>query len=438
MYNDIIKLLNLEQFNLKIEDISTSKIGMDLFCYITLQRESINCPICNSNLCNINDYRKKKIKHSISTSNPCYIIYNARRYKCKTCGYVFYENNPFCSVNQKNSTYNVFAVLNKLLSHTVTFTEVAYNLKISVTTVMRIFDEYVDYSPYYLPKIMCWDEVYISRKTSYKYAFVMVDFMKRSIVDIYQSRHKNNVNYNLSRIPQVQKDKVEYIIIDMWETYRDLAKYHFKNAKIAVDSFHVIQHLNKAMTNIRIKIMNKYNKKSNSLVNNDMYYYMIKKFHYFFTKKHDDIYNDLIPIRKMGTKWLKDDIRKYLLDIDDDLKYAYLLKERYREFNLTAEYETCDEEFNELINEFTNSHLNEFREFGKLLRHWKEYIKNSFVKVDGKRLSNGPMEGINSRIKTIIKSANGYSNFKRLRNRIAYSINKNVPIKGTKIKKNEK
>jgi transposase len=41
------------------------------------------------------------------------------------------------------------------------------------------------------------------------------------------------------------------------------------------------------------------------------------------------------------------------------------------------------------------------------------------------------MEGINSRIKTIMKSANGYRNFNRFRNRVIYSINKNVPIKGT-------
>ena len=47
-----------------------------------------------------------------------------------------------------------------------------------------------------------------------------------------------------------------------------------------------------------------------------------------------------------------------------------------------------------------------------------------------KRLSNGPIEGANSRIKTILKSANGYTNFNRLRNRIMYSLNKDIPIKG--------
>lgn len=62
--------------------------------------------------------------------------------------------------------------------------------------------------------------------------------------------------------------------------------------------------------------------------------------------------------------------------------------------------------------------------------HWKTEIKNSFIRYQGKRLSNGPIEGTNSRIKTILKSANGDTNFNRLRNRIIYSLNKDIPING--------
>lgn len=159
---------------------------------------------------------------------------------------------------------------------------------------------------------------------------------------------------------------------------------------------------------------------------------MLKKFHYFFVKEFDDIYSGKIKIRKLKTTWDKHEIRKYLLSIDDDLKYAYYLKERYREFNLTASYNSCDEELDELIKEFSNSHLDEFREFGQLLNRWKKYIKNSFIRINNRRLSNGPIEGLNSRIKTILKSANGIKKFFRLRNRIMYSINKNMPIKNFK------
>ena len=93
----------------------------------------------------------------------------------------------------------------------------------------------------------------------------------------------------------------------------------------------------------------------------------------------------------------------------------------------------------------SEKNLEEFQVFGKLLNHWKTEIKNSFITVDTlikdkkdnlilvkKRLSNGPMEGCNSRIKCIIKNANGYKNFDRFRKRIFFSINKNTPIKNYK------
>ena len=144
----------------------------------------------------------------------------------------------------------------------------------------------------------------------------------------------------------------------------------------------------------------------------------------------EKIFNGQTYIQKLKTKWTKHEIRNYLFSIDEDLKEAYFLKEHYREFNLTAEYESCDQEFDELIDEFKNSKHEEFRAFGSLLIHWRKEIKNSFIRYNGIRLSNGPIEGANSRIKTILKSANGYINFNRLRNRIMYSLNKDIPLKG--------
>ena len=217
-----------------------------------------------------------------------------------------------------------------MLNHTNTFTGVAQNLNLSVTTVVKIFDTYVECRRAILPKIICFDEFYRSRKTTDKYAFVMADFQTNKIIDVYHSRRKDKLDSYFSRIPQKERDNVEYIIIDMWDTYRDLAEVLFKNAKIAVDSFHVIKHLNEAMINIRLRIMRKYEKNTKSLYSNDMYYYMLKKFHYFFVKEFDDIYDGLIEIRKMKTKWDKYEIRKYLLSINSDLKYAYELKEKYK------------------------------------------------------------------------------------------------------------
>ena len=141
-----------------------------------------------------------------------------------------------------------------------------------------------------------------------------------------------------------------------------------------------------AIVLIRFKVMRNFDKRTKSLMAYDMYYYMLKKFHYFFTENIKDIYSGQIEIRKYRTKWVKYEIRRYLMSIDPDLKYAYPLKGKYREYNFTASHESCDEEQNELINDYRNSHLEEFRIFENLLNRWKINIKNSFIRVKWKKV----------------------------------------------------
>ena len=57
------------------------------------------------------------------------------------------------------------------------------------------------------------------------------------------------------------------------------------------------------------------------------------------------------------------------------------------------------------------------------------YIVNSFIRVDGKRMSNGPMESLNGRLKRLLNDGYGYTKFERFRNRLLFSLNKDEPIK---------
>ena len=105
-------------------------------------------------------------------NNPCFIIYKARRYKCKYCNSLFFEQNPFNLKNDSISLYTTYAVLRDLLRHTNTFSDVAHNYNLSVHKVIKIFDEHVEYRRSTLPTVICFDEFYRSRKSKEKYAFV--------------------------------------------------------------------------------------------------------------------------------------------------------------------------------------------------------------------------------------------------------------------------
>lgn len=449
MNNDTIKLLNLEGKDIDLSNSHVDKVNGTLVCTIVLNNNTKCCTECGSTSITIKDYYTKKITHSISTNQPCILKYKARRYKCKDCGKTFFEFNPFCQEDEKLSLYTTLKILDKLRSHTTTFTDVSKDFNVSIQTVINVFDNYVSSSRLPYDEAICIDEIYTNKLTKRKYSCVIMNFKTKNVIDLYPSRIKLDLINNFMRIPLEERKKVKYVIIDMWDTYKQVSLNVFPNSIVAVDSFHVIKHLNLAIDIIRLKVMRKFDKGHSKLEHAEMYYYMLKKFHYFFTTNYDKIPENL-KVNKIHSTWDKHEIRKYLLSIDTDLDYAYHLKEEYQEFNLTAKYDTCDEELDKFINSFRSSHLVEFKEFGKLLYHWRTEIKNSFITIDvpvydkktnktifvKKRLSNGPMEGCNSRIKCIIKNANGYRNFDRFRKRVFFSINKNTPIKSKNNKKN--
>lgn len=429
MNDNTIKMLNLEHLANQIESIETVSDQNKLYFHLKFKRKEHICPLCGTGTSRVHDYQTKTITHSISTNHQCKIIYKARRYKCTICHKVFYEHNPLAGLYETISSYTKLSVLEHLKSYTHTFTSAAQNFHISVQSAINIFDDHIEAKRRPLPRYICMDEFFTAKVSKYKYACMMIDFSTQKVIEVYATRHKHYLIECFSRIPKAERDVVKVFTIDMWDSYKEVIERCFPKARIAVDSFHVIRILNEAMKKTRLEVMRKYNKKTSSLEGNDMYYYMLKKFHYFFIKNYDKIYNGKIAIPKLNTSWHKSDILDYLLSIDDQLKEAYHLKEAYSAFNKSAVYKTCDGELDQLIHQFRNHHHPSFRDFGKTLKKWKNEIKNSFIYVNNRRFSNGPIESMNSRVKTIIKSANGLRNFHRMRNRIMYSLNQDIPIK---------
>jgi transposase len=81
------------------------------------------------------------------------------------------------------------------------------------------------------------------------------------------------------------------------------------------------------------------------------------------------------------------------------------------------------------ISLFADSGISELDEFHNLLLNWREEIINSFTIINGKRINNSYIESKNRLLKKLISNANGFTNFKRTRNRILYFLNKDSGFK---------
>src|SRR5690554_1570149 len=193
MYDNIIKIYELEHIRNKIKSIDVISDKHDLFLHIKLKPEKEHCPFCNTNSYVINEYVKSKITYSITITRKTYIIFYRRRYKCKTCNKTFYENDPFTDHNFRLSQLTVMNILDYLKDFNHSFTGAARYFNTSVNTVINIFDQYVKPKRNNLPKVLCIDEVHIKSNIKYPYACVLFDFHNSKIIDVLKRSEERRV-----------------------------------------------------------------------------------------------------------------------------------------------------------------------------------------------------------------------------------------------------
>ena len=69
------------------------------------------------------------------------------------------------------------------------------------------------------------------------------------------------------------------------------------------------------------------------------------------------------------------------MSINESLKEAYYLKEKYREFNLVGTYEEALIKIPEFIERFKKSKRSEMRTVGIMMENWEKEIINSFIRI---------------------------------------------------------
>lgn len=116
-------------------------------------------------------------------------------------------------------------------------------------------------------------------------------------------------------------------------------------------------------------------------------------------------------------------VLRELLEISDELKRGYELKELFLDNINHATYEEATSALSIWIELYKESKIEEFISAAKTIENWLEHIVNSFI---DKKYSNGFTEGTNNKIKVIKRNAFGYRNFDILRKRILYIFNNKI------------
>ena len=234
LYNHFTEeLLGLQ--GVKITNVEQEE---NLIIHLKMERKRYNCICCGTATDTIHDYRLQKIKDIPSFGKNVVIMLRKRRYRCPHCGKRFYEENTFLPGYHRMTNRLVKFVLNRL-TYERSFTSVAREVNLSVSTIIRIFD-LVSYPKAELPKVLSIDE-FKGNTWGEKYQCILTDPENKIVLDILPERYKPYLTTYFCKYPKEEREKVKYFVLDMWRTYYDTAGIWFKKAIRIVDKYHWIR-----------------------------------------------------------------------------------------------------------------------------------------------------------------------------------------------------
>ena len=312
-------------------------------------------------------------------------------------------------------------VLKDLLNYNLSIKYIALENKISSYTVRKILENAMGEYPKQvknLPRVVSFDEFKADTKKG-KYAFVLNDPIHKKCLDILPERKKEYLIQYFTYCNN--RHSVEFVISDMYEPYLLVTQIMFPKAKYVVDRFHYTRYIMEALDKVRIRLQKEYgyNSKEYRMLKNKKNVTLLRKYSneidwWVYTQRYKN--NHMVNI-------LKHDLREEILNINKELKQAYILKELFFDTVKHLEYLDAEEELKEWISICDKCGINEFEEAAKTIKNWLPYIVNSFI---DERFSNGFTEGLNNKIKVIKRIAFGYRNFEFFRLRIMYILNRKI------------
>ena len=401
--NSIINLLGIKDKNIIILDYVDAGTHKEIMA--KLDYPAPKCPHCLGKMTKYDFQKESKIPYLECAGYKTLIRLRKRRFRCQTCGKMAVAETSLVKKNHQIPLILHHKIAQKLIEK-VSMTDIAENLAISTSTVIRKLKEFqFKTDPTWLPTHMSWDE-YSFKKG--KMSFIAQDFDSLNIIAILDGRTQATIRNHFLRYSRQVRSRVKVITMDMFSPYYDIAKKLFPSAKIVLDRFHIVQHMSRAMNRLRIQIMNRFNRKSHEYKALKRYWKLIQQ-----------------DSRKLSDKrFYRPTFRMHLTNkeiLEKLLSYSQELREHYELYQLLLFHfqEKKTEHFFGLIEQTINQINPIFQTV------FKTFLKDKNKIINALELpySNAKLEATNNLIKVIKRNAFGFRNFDNFKTRILIALN---------------
>jgi len=223
----------------------------------------------------------------------------------------------------------------------------------------------------------------LSRRKRHVYVTNVYDLKAKRLIWSGEGRSKETLEKFFAEHGEALKDKVIGVCCDMWQPYMDMLQEHFPDALLIFDKFHIVQHLQRAVDEVRKEEARELKKTNPELLTKTRYLWL----------KNPEKLTDA-QRRRLG----------HLQKLNLRTNRAYLLKESFREFWAYPTQRQAKSYLNIWFWWATHSRLKPMRDFAWMLRRHQEDLLNYFEL----RIDNGAVEGMNNKAKVVSHRSYGF------------------------------
>lgn len=365
-----------------IEKVEFNAEGKRLDLFLDFKKGSrFACPECKE-LSPVHDTNERTWRHLDFFQHQAYLTARVPRSDCPKCG-VKQVSVPWA---RPDSGFTLlFEALLLQLSYEMPVSAVTRLASIGDMVLWRILDHYIakgvqkqDISNV---KAIGIDEC--SKQKGQKYITTFCDLDKSRVIYVADGRESGTVDEFAEHIKAkgLDPDQITDVCADMWPAYLSGVEKNLPEASVTYDRYHVMTYVNKAVDEVRRR-----ETKVNSV---------LKDTRYIWLKNPEN----LTEKQRIKLKSIKEQ------DLETVRAYSIRLAiQKLWEFdNIKAAREYLDR----CLSWASHSKLEPMVELARFIRRHEDGILRSIKS----RITNGIVEGINSKIKTAMKRAYGFKSF---------------------------
>jgi len=344
----------------------------------------LRCGVCGKRCREVHDIRKQREWRDLSMRKlPLKLLYRPRRVECPRCG-VRVEDFPWAEPWARVTTAlsNAVAVLARELSWQGTARQYGLNWKSVATIVKRAVQYGLRHRKRPPVHVIGIDEV--SRRKGQVYLTVVYDLERRVLLWVGDDRTEEAVRpFFTKEMGPRRCQTLQVVCMDMWAAYAKLVREHAPNAQILFDRFHIVKHLNESVDAVRLDLWRRLTSKERTTFKGTRWLLLKNPWNLNHGQKE-----------RLST----------LVQWNTPLVRAWYLKEAFQLFWYYKQPWRAQQHLTKWIHSAMRSKLEPFKKFAQMLRDHLEGIL-PWTKT---RVSNGAVEGMNNKIKSISHRSFGF------------------------------